>query len=50
MDYKNFYHVLQDLERIIDNKYNNADSEKNHQTFAAALKMILVFTELKNRQ
>ncbi len=41
MDFENYFNVLTDLQRIIDNEYKAADSERNHQTFAAALKLIL---------
>jgi len=40
-DYDNYFDVLKDLNRIVENEYNEADSERNHQTFAAALRMIL---------
>lgn len=42
MDYYDWQDVKDDLDRIIKNKYNAADSERNHQTFAAALRLVMV--------
>jgi len=40
-NFKDWDDVMTDLERIIENRYSKADSERNHQTFAGALYIIM---------
>ena len=40
-DFYDYDALIFDLIRIVNNEYSQADSERNHQTFAAALMWIM---------
>ena len=47
MDLNSYYDIIYELDRIVNNEYNAADSERDHQAFAAALKYIIKYIEMK---